>query len=192
MPTYKFPASEISTLLPHQSHLINRLLVNRGFTDEASAAAFLAPNYDTQLHDPALLHDSQKAVARIKQALVAQENIIIFSDYDCDGIPGAVILHDLFKAVGYENFSNYIPHRHYEGFGLSIAAVEKLSAQDAKLIITIDCGTNDVGAVKRANELGIDVIITDHHEPEVELPEAIAVVNPKLGAYPFSELCGAE
>jgi single-stranded-DNA-specific exonuclease len=124
-------------------------------------------------------------------ALKEQEPITIFSDYDCDGIPGAVVLHDLFTAIGCEHFSNYIPHRHYEGFGLSIEAVEKLAHAGTKLIITIDCGTTDVAAVARANELGVDVIITDHHEPGEVLPEAVAIVNPKLGDYPFPELCGA-
>ena len=102
-----------------------------------------------------------------------------------------MILHDLFKALPYENFTNYIPHRHYEGFGLSVSAVEKLAKDDAKLIITIDCGTTDNAAVEKAKELGVDVIITDHHEPTDKLPEAIAIVNPKLGTYPFTELCGA-
>ncbi len=128
---------------------------------------------------------------RIKQAIKKDEHIVIFSDYDCDGIPGAVVLHDLFKSIPYENFSNYIPHRHHEGFGLSVEAVEKLAKEKTKVIITIDCGTSDVEAVEKANELGIDVIITDHHEPGKKLPKALAIVNPKLGDYPFDGLCGA-
>ena len=191
MTTYKFPETDVERVLEDQSALINRLLYNRGFTTKAEAAAFVTPNYETQLHDPALLHDIEPAVERIKTALEKEEPIVIFSDYDCDGIPGAVILHDLFKSLPYEHFTNYIPHRHYEGFGLSESAVEKLAAEGAKLIITIDCGTSDVAAVKRAKELGVDVIITDHHEPGDELPPAVAIVNPKLGDYPFTELCGA-
>jgi single-stranded-DNA-specific exonuclease len=191
MVTYRFPDSETTTVLRDQSPLINRLLMNRGITDEAAAVAFLAPSYDEQLHDPILLHDSKKAAQRIAKAIQNDEPIVIFSDYDCDGIPGAVVLHDLFSALKYQNFSNYIPHRHYEGFGLSVTAIEKLAAAGAKLIITIDCGTSDVAAVERANELGVDVIITDHHEPDKNLPAAVAIVNPKLGDYPFSELCGA-
>lgn len=170
---------------------LQQLLFSRGITTKAAAIQFLNPDYDTQLHSPLLLHDIVKATTRIKSAMQAQEQIIIFSDYDCDGIPGAVVAHDFFKAVGYEQFQNYIPHRHFEGFGLSVTAVEKLAAAGAKLIITIDCGTGDVAAVARANELGVDVIITDHHEPREMLPAATAVVNPKLGSYPFPDLCGA-
>ncbi len=170
---------------------LQQLLFSRGITTKAAAQQFLNPDYDTQLHSPLLLNDIVKATARIKTAMQNLEQIAIFSDYDCDGIPGAVVAHDFFKAIGYEKFQNYIPHRHFEGFGLSVAAVEKLAAAGVKLIITIDCGTGDVAAVARANELGVDVIVTDHHEPPAVLPAAVAVVNPKLGTYPFPHLCGA-
>jgi single-stranded-DNA-specific exonuclease len=152
---------------------------------------FLAPNYETQLHDPMLLHDMETACVRIEQAIDETQHIAVFADYDCDGIPGAVVAHDFFTAAKHDNLTIYIPHRHYEGFGLSVEAVEKLHAKGAQLIITIDCGVTDVAAVERANELGVDVIITDHHEPGEVLPKALALVNPKLGTYPFTELCGA-
>jgi single-stranded-DNA-specific exonuclease len=168
---------------------IEDLLTARGITGEEQTA-FLSPDYGA-LHDPLLLHTMDKAVARILTAIEHQEPIVIFSDYDCDGIPGAVVLHDFFKAAGYEHFSNVIPHRHYEGFGLSVVAVEKIATTGGKLIITIDCGTSDSEAIARANEFGVDVIVTDHHEPGHELPAAHAIVNPKLGAYPFPHLCGA-
>lgn len=170
---------------------LQQLLFRRGITTKAAAAAFLAPDYDTQLHSPLLLNDIVKATTRIKAAVQTGELIAIFSDYDCDGIPGAVIAHDFFKAIGYARFQNYIPHRHFEGFGLSIPAVEKLAKAGVTLIITIDCGTGDVAAVARAQTLGVDVIITDHHEPGEVLPPALAIINPKLGTYPFSDLCGA-
>lgn len=188
MTTYRFPEGEISTIAPGHSPLINRLLTLRNIED---VAAFLAPNYETQLHDPMLLHDMPVAVARIKTAMENNEKITIFSDYDCDGIPGAVVLHDYFKAVGYENFSNYIPHRHYEGFGLNTKAIDTLAEQGVTLVITIDCGTSDVEVIAYAKEKGVDVIVTDHHEPPAQLPEAVAIINPKLGSYPFTELCGA-
>ena len=191
MATYRFPESETEIILEQHPPLVNRLLKNRGLSETAEAEAFLSPDYETQLHDPKLLNDIDKAVKRIKQAIKKNEHIAIFSDYDCDGIPGAVVLHDLFKALPYENFSNYIPHRHHEGFGLNVEAVEKLAKNKTKVIITIDCGTSDIEAVDKANELGIDVIITDHHEPGKKLPKATAIVNPKLGDYPFTELCGA-
>jgi len=172
--------------------LLAQLLWNRGLRDRETVEKFLTPDYDTQLHDPFLLTDMQKAVERILSAIQHNEHIVIYSDYDCDGIPGGVVLHDFFKAIDYENFSNYIPHRHYEGFGLNSEAVEKCSTDGAKLIITVDCGTGDVEAVAKANELGIDVIVTDHHEPNGTVADAYALINPKRDdAYPFTGLCGA-
>ena len=191
MATYRFPDSDVPIVLPNASNLINRLLATRNIKTLEEAEKFLEPNYDSQLHDPFLLNDIEKAVERIKSAFDKQEKIIIYSDYDCDGIPGAVVLHDCFTSLLYSNFENYIPHRHYEGFGLSVSAIDKLHAKGAQLIITIDCGTSDVEAIAHANSLGVDVIVTDHHEPPEVLPEAVAIVNPKLGNYPFTELCGA-
>ena len=188
MATYQFPHGEIPTIAPSYSPLVNRLLTIRGVE---AVEPFLSPHYETQLHNPMLLHDMEKAVFRIKAAMEAGERIAIFSDYDCDGIPGAVVLHDYFKAVAYGNFTTYIPHRHFEGFGLNNKAIDTLAAQGVTLVITIDCGTSDVEAVAYAKEKGVDVIVTDHHEPPVQLPNAIAIVNPKLGTYPFTELCGA-
>jgi single-stranded-DNA-specific exonuclease len=173
------------------SDLLKRLLEARGLTDEKEIEHFLQPDYNQHLHAPELLHDMTVACERIEQAMVNNEQIAIFSDYDCDGIPGAVVLHDFFKAIGYEKFQNYIPHRHYEGFGLSTKAIDTLAAAGVTLVITIDCGTSSVGEVSYAKEQGIEVIVTDHHEPGSVLPEAVAVVNPKLGSYPFTELCGA-
>lgn len=173
------------------SPLLSTLLEQRGLTDGEAIERFLHPSFDEHLHDPLLLHDMKKAVARIAQALENNERIGIFSDYDCDGIPGAVVLHDFFTALSYSNFENYIPHRHFEGFGLSTIAVDALHKNGVTLIVTIDCGTTDVEAVAHARSLGIDVIITDHHEPGVTLPEAVAIINPKLGDYPFRELCGS-
>lgn len=172
---------------------LRQLLFHRGITTAEQAEIFLNPSYDNHLHDPFLLHDMDKAVDRVLQAIKKNQKIIIYSDYDCDGIPGAVVLHDFFTAIGFTNFFNYIPHRHFDGFGLSTKAVKLLNDEHkANLIITIDCGTTDIEAVAEANKLGIDVIITDHHEPKEILPEAVAVVNPKVGdSYPFTGLCGA-
>ena len=167
------------------------LLLGREFVSRAAVDRFLAPNYDEHLNYPEQLHDMPAAVERIARAIEAGEHIAIFADYDCDGIPGAVVLHDCFRALRVGSFETYIPHRHLEGFGLSVAAVEKLAVRGVTLIVTIDCGIGDATAVARAGELGIDVIITDHHEPGSELPDAVAVVNPKLGDYPDPNLCGA-
>ncbi len=178
--------------LPHTTPdtLLNDLLSLREVTDETARASFLNPDYQT-LHDPMLLAGMDQACERIKVAIEGGQHIAIFSDYDCDGIPGAVVLHDFFTAIGYTNFSNVIPHRHYEGFGLSVESVEKMATAGAALIITIDCGTTDIEAIEEARRRGVDVIVTDHHEPGEVLPEAIAVINPKLGEYPFPHLCGA-
>jgi len=190
MPKYllapRFTAPDLSW------NLINQLLSARGLTDTAEIEAFLNPNYVTQRHSPFLLHDMEIAVDKIMATIKADEKITIYSDYDCDGIPGAVILFDFFKAIGYNNFDNYIPHRHYEGFGLNNSAIEKIATGGSKLIITIDCGTADIEAVAFAKELGVEVIITDHHEPKATLPAAVAIVNPRIGeTYPWPHLCGA-
>lgn len=172
-------------------NLLTHLLQARGVSAE-DVESFLNPDYEKGRHDPFLLHDMEVAVERLLSAIKENEKIAIYSDYDCDGIPGAVVLHDFFKAIGYDNFINYIPHRHYEGFGLSEMAVEKLASEGVNLIITIDCGTSDLEAADKAASLGVDLIITDHHEPKERLPVAVAVVNPRVGeSYPFPHLCGA-
>lgn len=171
--------------------LLKHLLRVRGI-DEKDEQDFLSPDYETGRHDPFLIHDMEKAVDRLLLAIKNDERIAIYSDYDCDGIPGAVILHDFLKEVGHTNFINHIPHRHFDGFGLSESGIERLAAEGVDLIVTIDCGTADVEAARRAASLGVDLIITDHHEQKEELPEAVAVVNPRVGnTYPFPYLCGA-
>jgi single-stranded-DNA-specific exonuclease len=189
--------TDVADALNEYHPTLQQLLFARGITTKKEAQIFLEPVY-TDAHDPFLLHQMEEAVDRILRAVENKEQVVIYSDYDCDGIPGAVILHDFFKAVGFTTFTNYIPHRHYEGFGFAMPAVKKLAESEAALIITIDCGTTDHEAVAFAKEKGIDVIITDHHEPKLNddgslsLPEAVAVVNPKIGElYPFAGLCGA-
>jgi single-stranded-DNA-specific exonuclease len=172
------------------SPLVARLLANRNVPSEL-IDSFLNPCYDTGLVSPSLLHDIDAAAERLEQVFKSSEHITIFADYDCDGIPGAVVAHDFLTHIKHEQFTTYIPHRHYEGFGLTVKAIEKIHQSGSTLIVTIDCGVTDVAAVERANELGIDVIITDHHEPGEVLPPAAAIVNPKLGDYPFRDLCGA-
>ncbi len=172
------------------SSLVQQLLYARGVVTRTDAEAFLSPKYET-LHDPFLMTDMEKAVRRILDVLAREERIVIYSDYDCDGIPGGVLLHDFFTAIGYTNFENYIPHRHTEGYGLNIATIDALKDRGAQLIITVDCGITDVAPAARAREHGIDLIITDHHEVGLELPDAYAILNPKRDdAYPFKGLCG--
>lgn len=186
MPTYKIRNAEGNTLT-------EKLLHSRGVVHEAEKQAFLNPEYTTGTHDPYLLKDMVKVVERIKRAVSQNEKVCIYSDFDADGIPGAVVLHDFFKKIEFHNFENYIPHRHREGFGIHIAALDEIALGGSTLVISIDCGIADVQAAERAKQLGIDLIITDHHTPGDVLPDAYAIINPKQPGceYPEKMLCGA-
>jgi single-stranded-DNA-specific exonuclease len=175
------------------SSFVSKLLRNRGFENHADVEVFLHPKYDEHTYDPFLLKDMEKGVQRILEALERNQRIVIFSDYDTDGIPGGVILHDFFNKIHFQNFTNYIPHRNDEGFGLNKNAIQKFKEEGINLIITIDCGISDVQEVEFANSLGIDVIITDHHLPQEVMPSAYAIIDPhqKGCTYPFKDLCGA-
>ena len=150
------------------------------------------PDYERDIHDPFLLKDVDKAVERILTAVKNNERITIFGDYDADGVPATALLATVFTWIGFTNFDIYIPDRHNEAFGLSNEAVKKFSDGDTKLIITVDCGITDTEEVKLASDLGIAVIITDHHLPPAELPPAVAVIDPKRANcnYPNKNLCG--
>ena len=175
----------------HFPEILETLLSERSISLEEKDA-YLNPDY-ARLHDPLLLPDMEKARDRVLDAIAGKERIAIFSDYDADGIPGAVVLSDFFKRIKYENVSFYIPHRHDEGFGLNKEALKTLADEGATLLITVDCGTADVEEVKFAKKCGLDVIITDHHENKGALPKALAIVNPKRegSEYPFPDLCGS-
>lgn len=172
------------------SDLIRTLLQRRGITDDA-APAFLSPDYEAHTHDPFLMVGMRTAVERTLGAIAADERIAIYADFDCDGIPGAALLSDLFRKIGYGNVETYLPHRDREGYGFHTDAIEKLAARGVKLVITVDVGTTAIEAVDFAKEKGVDVIVTDHHEITGELPRAVAVLNPKREPYPFPHLCGA-
>jgi single-stranded-DNA-specific exonuclease len=184
---------DIDKLFLSYSPLVRSLLYARGIRNLDEAIAFLNPDYEKHLHDPFLLKNMDKAVERILKAIKKKELVVIYSDYDADGIPGAVALHDFFKKIGYTNFINYIPLRNEEGFGLNKEAIKTLSDQKAKIIITIDCGITDVDEVELASKEKIDVIITDHHLPGKKLPKAFAVINPKQEKclYPDKMICGS-
>lgn len=186
------PSAEAQDALRTYDPLTQRLLAARGIVDEATASKFFARDYESGRHDPFLMSDMDRAVERVLRAIAENERITIYSDYDCDGIPGGALMHDFFRVLGYANFTNYIPHRHDEGYGLNLEAVERIREEGTKLLITVDCGITDNREVARAMELGMDVIVTDHHEPGLELPPAYAVLNPKRkdNIYPFSGLCG--
>jgi single-stranded-DNA-specific exonuclease len=172
--------------------MVRQLLEKRAIPED-SWETFLSPDYISGTHDPFLMKDMDKAVARVLKAIESKEKIVVYSDYDCDGIPGAVILHDFFKAINYEHFTVYIPDRHDEGYGLHRDAVETFIAQGTNLIITIDLGITAIPEIAYAQESGVDVIVTDHHIPHETLPPAFAILNPKQPGcdYPFKELCGS-
>ena len=171
--------------------LLRTLLEKRGITDAKQAEIFLNPDYERDLHDPFLMRDMEKACVRLFEAIEAKEKIVIYADYDCDGIPGAVILNDLFKLLGYKNYEVYIPQRNSEGYGLNLEAIKQFAETGTKLLITVDLGITAVAEVAQAEVDGIDVIITDHHLPPETLPRAFAILNPKVDDYPEKMLCGA-
>jgi single-stranded-DNA-specific exonuclease len=173
------------------SDFVMGLLARRGVVDSEKIEHFLHPDFARDTHDPFLMKDMDIAVARVLGAMEGNERIAVYGDFDCDGIPGASVLADTFAKIGYENVEVYIPHRDREGYGFHVPAVDELATRDVKLIITVDVGGAAIDTVKYANGLGIDTIVTDHHEITGPLPDAAAVINPKLGNYPFSDLCGA-
>ncbi|MCX6755741.1 MAG: single-stranded-DNA-specific exonuclease RecJ [Candidatus Nomurabacteria bacterium] len=178
--------------MPNHTELLGILLKNRGISIE-DADKFLNPNYETDIYDPYLLKDMERSCIRIFEAVEAKEKIVVYSDYDCDGIPAAVIMHDFFIKIGYENFLVYIPDRHLEGYGLNKEAVDEFIKTDVKLVVTFDLGITAVDEVATATANGIDVIITDHHLPHEHIPKAYAIINPKQNdcSYPDDMLCGA-
>src|SRR3989338_11046957 len=165
------------------------LLTNRNISLE-SQESFLNPSYEN-LSDPFSMHDLERGVVRLYEAIENKENIVIYADYDCDGIPGAVIMSDLLRQIGYENVSYYIPDRQDEGYGLHRDAIEPFIRDGVRLVITIDLGTTAVAEIAHAQINGVDIIVTDHHEPPEILPKPYALVNPKLGNYTDPMLCGA-
>jgi single-stranded-DNA-specific exonuclease len=169
---------------------VARLLCMRGLRDPEVAFRFLQPSLD-HLHDPYLLADLAKAVARIERAIAQKERIAIHGDYDVDGITSTVILRRALEMLGGE-VVHFIPERLRDGYGLQCAAIDRLHAEGVHLIVSVDCGIRGTDAALRARELGVDLIITDHHEPEGTLPPAFAVINPKRVdcCYPDKNLAG--
>jgi single-stranded-DNA-specific exonuclease len=178
--------------MPNPEELLDILLANRGITPD-QRERFLNPSYEDHMYDPFLMKNMERACVRIFEAIEAKEKIVIYSDYDCDGIPAAVIMNDFFTKINYENFSIYIPDRHDEGYGLNMEAVEEFIKKEVKLIITFDLGITAVAEVAEAQANGVDVIITDHHLPQENIPIAYSILNPKQEGceYPDKMLCGA-
>ena len=170
--------------------VVARLLCQRGLSDPELAGRFLNPVLD-HLHDPMLLADMSVAIDRIMMAIARKERIAIHGDYDVDGVTSTVMLRRALELLG-GDVVHFIPERLRDGYGLQPTAIERLQADGVALVISVDCGIRSGEAARRARELGVDLIITDHHEPETQLPPALAVINPKRTdcRYPDKYLAG--
>jgi len=191
---YQNPDIDLSLTLAAElgiTPLVARLLVNRGIKTVADGKAYLYPTY-ADLHSPFKMVDMAKAVERIRQAKKKGEQIYIYGDYDADGTTATALLVNAFRHIDFP-VSYYIPHRFTEGYGLNTDAIKKIYDNGCTLLITVDCGISSVEEIEYANELGMDVILTDHHQPpESDPPPAYAIISPKVGGneYPYTELAG--
>ncbi|MCH8118371.1 MAG: single-stranded-DNA-specific exonuclease RecJ [Planctomycetes bacterium] len=172
------------------SPLLAQVLINRGLTDAQSASVFLRPKL-TQLIDPAEMPGIEPAVQRIKLAIANKEKITVYGDYDVDGITGVAILWQLLTLLG-ADVDYYIPHRIDEGYGLNAEAIRTLEKSGTKLLVTVDCGITAFSSAELAGQLGLDLIITDHHQPDPDFPKAVSIVHPALKkSYPNQNSAGA-
>src|SRR3989344_7040004 len=172
-------------------NLVDNFLATRGLTMAEDVKIFFEPAYQDS-HDPMLMRDMDAAVARVRLAMEQNQKITVYADYDADAVTAAAVLLRFFQHLAYKNIDYYIPDRFAEGYGMNPDAVRVLKERGTDLIITVDCGINAVDSVKIASELGLDVIITDHHQLTGDLPEALAVVNPHRPGdlYPCKDLTG--
>lgn len=173
--------------------LFEQILTARGLMTRAARQAFLQPDYMAVKHDPFLLPDMEKAVARLKQAREQGEKIVIYGDYDIDGLSATALLLDAFGKFGFEGVDAFIPNRFVEGYGMTMGAVDKVRDMGVDLIVTVDTGSLCHAEIAYATSLGIDTVVTDHHNVAETPPPSVAAVNPKFPGhtYPFRDLCGA-
>lgn len=172
--------------------IVAQLLLNRGVTEPAQAQAFLDPRRDG-LHDPESLPGVADAASRIVRAIEQGRKIVVYGDYDVDGVCGTSVLWECLRLAGAKNAEYYIPNRIDEGYGVNADALRRLrNEQNADLVVTVDCGISAVAEARLAREIGLELIITDHHHIGAELPEPDALVHPRLpgSRYPFPDLCG--
>jgi single-stranded-DNA-specific exonuclease len=168
--------------------IIAQLLINREIVDIQEAKDFLSADL-SGLHDPMLLKNMQEAVARIREAKINRERVLVIGDYDVDGVTSSVLLNNVFKLMGIEVL-HHIPHRMHDGYGMNDGMAAFAKSQGVGLLVAVDCGITAFREVRLINQQGIDVIILDHHEPDGQLPEAVAIINPKQKdcPYPFKHL----
>jgi single-stranded-DNA-specific exonuclease len=172
------------------NYTICKLLVQRGFDTFEKAKHYFRPQL-SDLHDPWLMKDMEKAVQRILSAIENNEKILVYGDYDVDGTTAVASLYQFIKSI-YHNVDYYIPHRYKEGYGISQIGIDWAREKEVALIVSVDCGIKSIDLIAYAASLGIDFIVCDHHLPDAEVPKAVAILNPKQidCHYPFKELCG--
>lgn len=172
-------------------HVLANLLVQRGVTEVEAAQRFFNPSL-TELYDPFLMKDMDRAVARIKEAVEKEETILVYGDYDVDGTTAVALVFSFLASIGHKHLSFYIPDRYTEGCGISCKGIDYAHTKGAKLVIALDCGIKAMDKVEYASSLGIDFIICDHHLPGDTIPNAVAVLDPKREdcPYPFKDLSG--
>lgn len=171
-------------------HILSNLLVQRGISDYDEAKSFFRPEI-SKLHDPFLMKDMDKAISRIEEAIKANEKILVYGDYDVDGTTAVALVYLFIKSI-YKNVDFYIPDRYTEGYGISYKGIEFAANHDYKLVIALDCGIKANEKVDFAKNKNVDFIICDHHRPGCEIPQAVAVLDPKRDDcdYPFKDLSG--
>ncbi len=183
---------DIVDKFPEMDRVILQLLYNRGLTSQTEIDIFLGPDYERDQYDPFLFNHMAKAVELILAAIKAQKKIVIYGDYDADGVTSTALMYLTLKKLGAQNLSVYIPNRLEEGYGLNASAIKDLAQQGVALIITVDCGITNVDEVKLAKDNNMAVVITDHHLTGKVLPPATAIICPTVKGekYPFKKLAG--
>ncbi|MEX0877341.1 MAG: single-stranded-DNA-specific exonuclease RecJ [Candidatus Spechtbacterales bacterium] len=177
---------------PNYSRTTKQLLWNRDIKKEEDIDNFFNSNYNKDVHSPHTLKDIDRAVSRISSALDKGESILIYGDYDADGVCGTALLREVFNELGAKKLSTYIPHREDEGYGLNTPSIKDFIKEGINLIVTVDCGSSNIEEIEFANSSGIDVVVIDHHQITRDDNPAFAHVNPHQedDKYPFKDLCG--
>lgn len=170
------------------SRILATLLAQQGIDSTEQAKKFFEPSIE-EIHDPTLLHDMDKAVERIEQAVEKQEQITIYGDYDADGITSTSLMYETLLSIG-ANVNYYVPNRFTDGYGPNMDAYQRLIDNGTQLFITVDNGVSGKNVIDKVMEAGVDVVITDHHELPADLPNAVAIVHPRYPGsnYPFPDL----
>jgi len=181
------PPAEFTTSHPELPAIAARLLWNRGLTVQAEIDEFLNPDYTKDIHDPFLFQEMEKAVAIILDSVEKQERIVVHGDYDADGVTASALLVTVLRKMGGNNINVFIPHREIDGYGLNVNTVKQLFDDKTNLIITCDCGIGNIEEIKMARELGMKVIVTDHHVVPAVLPVCEAIIHPLVPSEPYPD-----